>query len=360
LNLQALVTVRRAKLLLIGSWICLGIAVLTTGRLTHVFSAGAGPNAQGHAQDGLAVGGTSAISDKQGYVGSESCRECHEDQFKSFGTTPHAKLLTDASWKAKVVGCESCHGPGKEHVDAAGDITKIQTLNPRFVTAKQISESCLACHAGHEAMTNFRRGEHWRNDVSCTECHVGHPHELKIARGAADTLNAKTISAHGITLLRDAEPQLCLRCHKELRAQFNMPFHHKVPEGQMNCSDCHNPHGGFETKQTNIALGADSACVKCHAEMHGPFAFEHPSVKLEGCTACHSPHGASNAKMLKRNNVNQMCIECHSNAHLPTTTTIAQPPNTTVSHDQLSMRYQNCTSCHVAIHGSQVDKLFLR
>jgi hypothetical protein len=25
-----------------------------------------------------------------------------------------------------------------------------------------------------------------------------------------------------------------------------LPFHHKVLEGAMKCSDCHNPHGGFE------------------------------------------------------------------------------------------------------------------
>ncbi len=47
------------------------------------------------------------------YVGSESCKECHEDQFKKFNRTKHAKLKEVASWKDKVQGCESCHGPGK-------------------------------------------------------------------------------------------------------------------------------------------------------------------------------------------------------------------------------------------------------
>src|SRR2546421_110991 len=50
-------------------------------------------------------------------VGSESCKNCHEDQFNNFAHTPHAKLANEKSWQGKVVGCESCHGPGKAHVD---------------------------------------------------------------------------------------------------------------------------------------------------------------------------------------------------------------------------------------------------
>ena len=37
-----------------------------------------------------------------------------------------------------------------------------------------ISETCLACHSGKEEHNNFRRGEHWRNNVGCTDCHSSH------------------------------------------------------------------------------------------------------------------------------------------------------------------------------------------
>src|SRR5215217_8088389 len=49
------------------------------------------------------------------YVGSEVCKACHEDQFKAFSHTSHAQLTKISSWKDKVTGCESCHGPGKAH-----------------------------------------------------------------------------------------------------------------------------------------------------------------------------------------------------------------------------------------------------
>lgn len=304
------------------------------------------------------------------YVGTETCRACHEVEFTHFSKTPHAKLENNPSWKGKVVGCEACHGPGKAHVDFMSDDANIAAFksNPSQVdskiialkklTAKQASETCLACHAGKEEHNNFRRGEHWRNDVGCTDCHTAHSPEVAMTNPGSNTLiseaNRRNTDTLAAQMLRSSEPQLCLKCHSEMKAQFNMPFHHKVLEGQMKCSDCHNPHGGFELKQTRLSTGADTACLKCHTDKQGPFVFEHAPLKIEGCAVCHTPHGSSNPKMLARTQVRQLCIECHSNAHE------IGAPNTPSFHNQALARYQNCTTCHVKIHGSNVDRTFFR
>ena len=289
------------------------------------------------------------------YIGSDACKDCHEDQFKNFSHTAHSVLTRLDSWKGKVTGCEQCHGPGKAHAEE-GDPSKIISFKNK--SSKAISETCLGCHAGKEEHNNFRRGEHWRNDVGCTDCHASHSSVAMVRNPGSISLisesSRRNVDSLGAQMLKAGEPQLCLGCHAEMKAQFNMPFHHKVLEGQIKCSDCHNPHGGFELKQARLSTGADSVCLKCHTDKQGPFVFEHAPLKVEGCSSCHTPHGSANAKLLARSRIRQLCLECHSNAFE------IGAPNTPNFHNQATLRYQNCTTCHVKIHGSEVDRFFFR
>ena len=296
-----------------------------------------------------------AVYGDDDYVGTETCAACHEPQFKSFEGTKHGKLETISSWKGKVVGCESCHGPGKAHVEGP---TTANIISFKKLDAKTTAETCLSCHAGKENHTNFRRGEHWRNNVGCTECHTAHgPEHGKFKTGSSTFVGDAAVEKPGQAhkaMLKSNEPQLCMACHTETKAQFSKPFRHKVLEGTMNCSDCHNPHGGFEQKQAKLSVGADAACIKCHSNKQGPFVFEHAPLKVEGCAACHTPHGSANPKMLKRSSVRQLCLECHSSI------TDQFAPDVPSFHNQAVLRYQSCTTCHAAIHGSNSSSVFFR
>jgi predicted CXXCH cytochrome family protein len=288
------------------------------------------------------------------YVGSESCQACHEDQFKGFADTKHAKLKEVGSWKNKTQGCESCHGPGRLHLEDATNPKGIISFKNK--TSKQISETCLACHAGNESHNNFRRGEHWRNDVGCTDCHSTHGEKHGPARIGSTTLLSRASKLNPApAMLKANEQQLCIACHSEVKAHFNKPFRHKVMEGTMKCSDCHNAHGGFESKQTNRAVGNEAACVRCHTDKQGPFVFEHAPSKVEGCSACHTPHGSANPRLLKRHQVRQLCIECHSGV----TAQLSDGP-TGGPHDQKTLLQRNCTACHTMIHGSNSSNVFFR
>jgi DmsE family decaheme c-type cytochrome len=127
---------------------------------------------------------------------------------------------------------------------------------------------------------------HSQNNVSCISCHS--PHHS----GTKELLLAK------------AQPDLCYSCHLQQKSQFQMPFHHRVNEGLVQCLDCHNVHGTVGPNQVRTSATQDAICFTCHIDKQGPFVFEHAPVKIEGCASCHIPHGGANAHMLRVSNVN--------------------------------------------------------
>ena len=102
------------------------------------------------------------------------------------------------------------------------------------------------------------------------------------------------------------------------------------------------------------------ACVKCHVEKRGPFVYEHPVVRVEGCAACHTPHGSVNNFLLKRREMRLLCLQCHSVFHTsPSVSGLNGQAN--VPHGRLGFQTSgDCTRCHVAIHGSNFDEYLLR
>ena len=272
-------------------------------------------------------GGTKAKqADSSEYVGSETCATCHEDTAKKFAGNPHTKMVEMHG--ANGMTCENCHGPGKAHVDGGGDVTKI--FNPSKHSTKEIDATCLKCHAG--AHPDFERSPHAKANVGCVGCHSIHKSEDKVH------------------LLKASQPTLCYQCHTDEKPQFDMPYHHKVNEGLVQCSDCHDVHGTFEKSNLRSRNDSNLICTKCHAEMRGPFVYEHTPIKGEGCMGCHTPHGSQNARLLNMPNVNVLCNQCHSPV----------ASHTVRGMGQGSAELAPCTSCHTYIHGSNINQAFLR
>jgi DmsE family decaheme c-type cytochrome len=275
------------------------------------------------------------------YVGTEACKTCHEDMptpgfVKNYESSPHFVTTMDTKRGPEWHGCEACHGPGKAHVEGGGDKTKIFSF--KNASASESSARCLGCHEYGPEHANFGRSAHLQNNVGCIDCH--------------DTHHAKESQY----LMKENQPQLCYGCHLEVKQQFVRTFHHRVNEGLVKCSDCHNPHGGFNARQIRTTSADDTVCFKCHTDKAGPFVFEHPVVKTEGCSACHIPHGSSNPRLLKRSQVNLMCLECHS---LTVDSLGPSGPAVPTFHKQ-DQKYQACTLCHMAIHGSNTSNVFFK
>lgn len=267
------------------------------------------------------------------YAGNDVCAACHDPETKSFNHGPHWKNGLDKKRGPEWQGCEGCHGPGKAHVEGGGDVTKIIRFTK--LSSTDVSRRCLDCHEFGEEHSNFLRSEHLKNNVGCIDCHS--IHAPKVER----------------RLLKASQPLLCYNCHLNVKPEFSRPFHHRVNEGLLVCSNCHNQHGGFMTRQLRSTAAQDQLCFNCHTDKAGPFAFEHAPVKTEGCVICHAPHGSANPRLLRRSNINLLCLECH------TLTVDSNVPGIPSFHNQ-SQKYQSCTLCHVAIHGSNSDHFFFK
>jgi DmsE family decaheme c-type cytochrome len=266
----------------------------------------------------------------------------------NFYKNPHYKSIASGKEPEAKTGCEGCHGPARKHVENLGGKDTIPHAFS-LMTPAQVMDTCLTCHARDLEKANIHRSEHTRNDVACTSCHSIH---------------------HSPTpkyLLAKKQDTLCYGCHATVQAQFAMPSKHRVNEGFMQCSDCHNPHGSFaptwrmaqRPHMVERALNAESPCIKCHVDKRGPFAYEHPPVRVEGCEVCHYPHGSMNAKLLKRPVVFTVCLECHNGQDSFGTRNNGVPIQSN-KHNMLDPKFQKCTTCHVAIHGSYSDPFFLR
>src|SRR5580700_1730546 len=104
-----------------------------------------------NAQSASAPTAAAASAEDSKFVGSETCKGCHEDVYNSWAKTAHWK--TTLNKEPSHQGCEGCHGPGAEHVAGGGDASKI--FNPSKHSAKEVDAKCLTCHAG--AHPNFDR-----------------------------------------------------------------------------------------------------------------------------------------------------------------------------------------------------------
>ena len=122
------------------------------------------------------------------------------------------------------IHCESCHGPGSEHVSSNGRVGTI--LNPRRLNPTEINQLCGACHrnAPESDWTDKWRTRHQPSylsqsvcfrksgKVSCLTCHDPHAPLNKVAA---------------------QYDKRCAECHQTVA--------HRTPVASRTCVECHMP-----------------------------------------------------------------------------------------------------------------------
>ena len=262
-----------------------------------------------------------------------ACLKCHDaPKVTSVLHTAHMRE-TDARTKVATEGCQSCHGDSHEHMARVAEGQKRPL--PTFVfNGANISpvvsrnQVCTGCHQGGAVMF-WQASPHASSEVACASCHIAH-------------------SARDVVLAKTTQANTCFGCHAEQRAASLKPSHHPVTEGQMACSDCHNPHGAAGPHKLKGGTVGDT-CLSCHDEKRGPFLWEHAPVQ-EDCTICHTPHGSVQASLLKQRPP-YLCQTCHdSSLHNSQPFSGASLPGGALPSRQMVLRA--CLNCHSEVHGS--------
>ena len=264
-----------------------------------------------------------------GYVGAETCKACHGPVDAKFAATKMGRLFLNHPRNEKErLGCETCHGPAKAHVESGGGKGvggMISFAKNDATPVEQRNAVCLQCHE-RTARLFWQGSPHESRDVACTNCHT-----------VMQNVSPK------FQLAKSSVLETCGQCHIDKRAAQQRSSHMPLREGKMTCTSCHNPHGSV-TPALLKENSVNETCYTCHAEKRGPFLWEHAPVP-ESCANCHEPHGSNNEKMLKVGRP-RLCQQCHVETRHPTS-----PYGT----DTASLKFvlgRSCLNCHVTIHGS--------
>lgn len=276
--------------------------------------------------------------------GADTCLGCH-DEDEAFPTldvfrTVHGHPAVPGSpfemadHPALPAGlqCEACHGPAGDH--ARSILAEGERREPMLnfgsranVDAALQNGLCLACHANYER-THWAGSAHEAAGLACADCHVVH-----------DPVDA--------VRTRSGQAEACAECHRNVVADAFKRSAHPMRDGQLACRDCHDPHGGAG-ESLGIQATANDTCLACHAELRGPFLWEHAPV-VEDCGICHVPHGSNQPSLLVRR-APQLCQGCHSSVGHRS---FAQTPADLADGRASAFLLANaCLNCHFAVHGS--------
>jgi len=196
------------------------------------------------------------------YTFNTACFSCHVSQL-----TNNYQVKTDTyqtTWAEPGINCETCHGPGAEHIRVARQTPKGRPLEDlklaglRKIPSEPMNSLCGACHARiYPLKGSFLPGDRFFDDF-------------------------------GLAALEQADFYPDGRDLGENFTFTSWRLNPCVKSGQLDCVKCHTSSG----RNRFPGEKGDAACLPCHQEkVNNAAAHSHHQAGTEGarCIACHMP-----------------------------------------------------------------------
>lgn len=282
---------------------------------------------------------------EQAFVGTNQCFVCHRPQTNTWSETSHAQAFTHLPERYRtdstclkchvtgfghaggyvagtekdllMVGCESCHGPGARHVDAAQRFVLASTPDEEAKIEKEMRESvvktptndvCIACH------TTQAHGSHPPyEDTLPTPTADGSTSRGKLVSSftAGSALPSRSRYVPGYTV------KTCGSCHYDQYVQWRTEKHSTLAASlpakhakDQNCTNCH-ADAGFVRSATSTDPHYTHVGVACES-CHGP-ALEHVRFNVR---FIHGPPLGPRLEQAARQTIRKgkpatACVQCH-------------------------------------------------
>ena len=208
------------------------------------------------------------------------CAECH---VTNFARNYDADLKTYTSTFSELnVTCESCHGPGSQHLAWAEkkqgweDLAN-KGLDITFNERKDVTWS-LDQASGNSLRNKPRDSAH--EIETCAHCHARRgpiASKVQIGKPLGDAYHVSLLDED----LYFSDGQI-----KEEVYEYGSFLQSRMNHAGVTCSDCHDPH------TSKLRAEGNGVCLQCHAqEKYEATAHTHHAPQSAGtqCAACHMP-----------------------------------------------------------------------
>lgn len=227
-----------------------------------------------------------------GEVKAYTCGNCHTTGYSPEGHQNDMPGI-QGTWEFRGITCESCHGPGGEHITNPME-------NPMVIDVS--AQVCGQCHVRGKDIT-YELG----NPASFSYTHGEKPHKHH------QQFYDWNMSAHSRSMETPKPRDFCLACHSadnlfntDLITLLDIKYTIENATNPITCVNCHSPH----TLGLRISHGAEAGaeadeitvCTQCHTGDGRPEEtvkeeWHHPQAELY----TGSVHYASGVT----------CVECH-------------------------------------------------